>query len=263
MALPFPYRTVLGYCSLTRKQKLLDIEKVLAYDNLGRTHWWLTSKYAVLRDVLETQVQNAKTLSPVLDIGCAGGVFLEQLRSDDRRLYGVDREQQILRASKHRFISFAAADAASLPFRQATFSLVTAIDILEHLGDDLLALREIRRVLKPGGWLLLCVPAFMVLFGKHDRIFGHHRRYSKKDLLIKLEQCGYATQKSSYIQPLFFLPLWVKRKFFSPSDDVWGDFAETKRMGFLLHRLLAFERIPLRYVNFPIGPTLIALSQKR
>lgn len=239
----------------------MDIDRLLAYDQLGRTHFWLTSKYAILIDLVKNHVDTSNDLASMLDIGCAGGAFLEGFESASKRV-GFDRDYRILAGLRDSSIHTVAGDASRLPFQQETFALVSAIDLIEHLEDDLPALEEMYRVLRKGGWLLLCVPAFMALYGKHDTLFGHLRRYKRKQLKERAELAGFVARKTTYIQPLFFFPLWIKRRFFPPSNDALGDFNEISPLNSLFHWMLALEKVPLRYVNFPIGATIIGLFQK-
>ena len=249
-------------CAAWCSRSIMDIDRLLAYDRLGRTHWWLTSKYTVLESMLRYHVNATLPFPCMLDIGCAGGVFLEHFGAICERLFGIDQNHRVLSETKSGAITQVAADARKLPFHNESFPLISAIDIIEHVDDDLAVLREVYRILKPGGWFLVCVPAFMVLFGKHDELFRHLRRYTRRQLTQQVRAAGFSVKKATYIQPLFFFPLLIKRRLFPPSKDVLGDFSKPSRMNGLLHHMLALERFPLRYIDFPIGATLIALCRK-
>jgi len=239
----------------------MDPNRVLAYGRLAETHWWLTGKYVVLADLVRAQVPRGADLSPMLDVGCAGGAFLRRAGGLASHRFGVDRSTETLRACNG--VGVAGGDAVQLPFAQGVFSLVSAIDVLEHLEDDGQAVDELGRVMRPGGWLLLCVPAFPALSGRHDELFGHLRRYTRGPLCRLVEAAGFSVRKATYIEPLFFLPLWVKRRFLPVKDPLMGDLTEPRPwVNRLLHRALAAERFPLRYMSFPIGATLIVVAQK-
>lgn len=241
----------------------METNRLLEYDRLGRTHWWLTSKYVILHDLLCKQVPRGTRLTPMLDVGCASGVFLNKISNLVPQQFGVDYNYDILTHCMDPSVPVTVADAKQLPYRDGSFSLVSAIDILEHLDDDAQALREFHRLLRPGGWLLLCVPAFMALFGKHDELFGHHRRYTRKQLQKRVCTTGFFIKKITYIQPLFFFPLWIKRRFLPVKNNLFGDFSPpSPAVNRILHALLSAERFPLRYISFPIGATLILLAYK-
>lgn len=242
----------------------MEIEKLRLYENLGTTHWWLTSKYSILKDILRTQIPSGTDLNPMLDVGCGGGVFLRNISDVANQQFGTDINYEILSNGKKNTLSETVSDAKQLPYKSESFSLVSVIDILEHVDDDEVAIQELFRVLRTGGWLLISVPAFMALFGEHDKLFGHYRRYSRNEITRKVTASGFHIKKATYIQPLFFLPLLIKRKFLTNKNNLLGDFKTPhKVINGWLHRFVAFELFPLRYIDFPIGATILILAQKR
>src|SRR6185436_716868 len=98
------------------------------------------------------------------------------------------------------------------PYEDGTFDLVTALDVVEHMDDDVAALREMRRVLRPGGRVLLFVPTFMFLWGLQDDVSHHRRRYRLSELGRVLEQAGFEIERSTYANITFFLPILFIRK---------------------------------------------------
>ena len=153
----------------------------------------------------------------------------------------------------------AASSAEALPFESATFDVILLVDVLEHVADEARALGEVSRLLAPGGYAVFSVPAYQFLFGQHDRSFGHLRRYTRPRLVELLGNAGLPVQRATYIQPLFLLPLWVKRKLTKGSHDfgqipVW--------LNTVLYKVLSMERLVLRWFDIPFGPTLIAISRK-
>jgi SAM-dependent methyltransferase len=153
----------------------------------------------------------------------------------------------------------AAGSAEALPFESGTFEVILLVDVLEHVADDSRALGEVSRLLAPGGYAVFSVPAYQFLFGEHDRSFGHLRRYTRPRLVELLSNAGLLVQRATYIQPFFLLPLWVKRKLTKGSHD-FGQIPGW--LNTVLYKLLSMERMVLRYLNFPFGPTLIAIAQK-
>ena len=97
--------------------------------------------------------------------------------------------------------------AEKLPYADELFDLITAFDVVEHLDDDLAGLKEMRRVLRPGGRVLLFVPTFMFLWGLQDDVSNHRRRYRLPELSRILEQAGFEVERTSYANITFFLPI--------------------------------------------------------
>jgi SAM-dependent methyltransferase len=109
-------------------------------------------------------------------------------------------------------VSMTRADAARLPFRSETIDLLLAADVIEHLDDDGAALREFVRVLRPGGHLVLTVPAFRSLWGPQDVVAQHRRRYARAALLALLRDAGASVATCFHFNYLLFAPIWVARK---------------------------------------------------
>jgi SAM-dependent methyltransferase len=103
-------------------------------------------------------------------------------------------------------------DITAMPFQADQFSLVLATDIIEHVDDDLRALREVARVLKPGRTVLITVPAFPSLWGFQDEVSLHKRRYRMKPLLDRIREAGLVPRKSFHFNYLLFGPIWSARQ---------------------------------------------------
>jgi SAM-dependent methyltransferase len=174
-------------------------------------HWW----YAVRREILD-QIVGGLGLDPsrarLLDIGCGTG-GMSFVLSRYGQAIALDRSPSSFseghdRPYTHRIV--AAADRP-LPFADATFDVICALDILEHLADDDAAVRELTRVLKPGGTLIAFVPAFEILWGENDEYSHHLRRYRKGDLARCLSQAGLAVEEQGYFNMVLFFPTLAVR----------------------------------------------------
>ena len=87
-----------------------------------------------------------------------------------------------------------------LPWDGATFDLITCLDVIEHTPDDRLTLRELRRVCKPGGWLLVTVPAYQALWSLHDEANHHYRRYARGTLRAAALEAGWSVRADDVVQ---------------------------------------------------------------
>lgn len=242
----------------------MNLNQLKEYDSLAQKHWWLVSKYNVLVALIQKYVDFGDS-QKILDIGSAGGAFLDRLKPLTPQRYALDINPDILNYLKEKdpTIITQEGEANSIPFPDHFFNVIFFIDVLEHLDDDLGALQEINRILKEDGYMEISVPAFNCLFGTHDTLYGHKRRYTRKELKNKLEESGFVVEKLSYIQPLFFAPLWIKRKIF-PTDTENGDFSETTPwLNSILTKILTMEKDFLNYIDFPIGATLLGVCKKR
>lgn len=245
----------------------MEGEQQQRYYELGKSYWWLAGKYRIIHDVL------LRLLPPggnprLLDLGCGPGNMLDFLAGQGD-VFGSDYSKDALRFCRGRgYERVFRADFHRLPLKAASFDVVTCIDVIEHLKEDRRAIDELYQTIRPGGHLLVSVPAFMTLWGDHDELYGHYRRYSAGELRQKLTDARFEILKLSYFEPLFFVPLWLYRKAKRLRPRQGGiaqkdDFvAFPKALNAVLTEVIAMERFPLRHVSFPFGVTLLAVARR-
>src|SRR5262245_55093392 len=150
-------------------------------------YWWHRGR----RTAVERLVAGcAPREALILDVGCGTGATTLGLRRFGS-VVGLDIGSRALEVARSRGLAVARASAARLPARPATFDLVLALDVLEHLDDDVGAAREMLAALRPGGHLLATVPAYPFLWSRHDEALGHRRRYLRAQLVRTLERAGF------------------------------------------------------------------------
>jgi SAM-dependent methyltransferase len=178
-----------------------------------QSHWWYTGRRKILADFVEAICRRVTDRRPrILDVGCGTGANLLML-SQFGDAEGVDVSEDALAFCRERGLERVKLGAAEeLPYQDGTFDLVTAFDVVEHIDDDLAGLREMRRVLRPGGRVLLFVPAFMFLWGLQDDVSNHRRRYRLPELQRVLEQAGFEIERGTYANITFFLPILMMRQ---------------------------------------------------
>jgi len=246
----------------------MDRDQQQRYYELGRTYWWLSGKYRILHDVVNRYFRPGVSRPRVLDLGCGPGNMLDFLTGQGD-VYGSDFSADALRFCAERGHGrLFRADFHQLPLGSSRFDLITCIDVIEHLADDRRAIHELARILRPGGLLVVSVPAFMSLWGDHDELYGHHRRYRTGEVRERLEAAGLRVRKLSYFEPAFFVPLWLYRNWKKRMVTAGGlaerdDFVKLGMWlnAFLTH-VIAAERFPLRFISFPFGVTLLAVAEK-
>jgi SAM-dependent methyltransferase len=145
--------------------------------------------------------------------------------------------------------------------------LISALDVLEHMDDDMRALEEFHRVLRPEGFLLVTVPAYRFLWSEHDEALMHRRRYVASELHVKLTRSGFRVLKRSYAVFFLFFPIVFYRLFrgLFPKDPLAPRASYVKLPGVLNRLLIVFLRIEagmMGAVNLPWGTSIIVLAQK-
>jgi len=140
-----------------------------------------------------------------------------------------------------------------------------ALDLLEHLDDDVQALREFARLLKPGGSLVLFVPAFNFLWGLQDKVSHHRRRYTAGELEQKLKSVGFSIDRLTYANMFLFPLIWMGRLLLRLSGNrIKGTSENDLHPGWsngLLQAIFAAERPLLHYANLPFGVSLFCIAK--
>src|SRR5947209_7005322 len=167
-------------------------------------HWWYRGRRRIIRTELERL-----PIPPgarVLDAGCGSGRTLEDLSSygdvSGIELNPIAAEQ----ASARGDFEIEIGRVEELPWADASFDLITCLDVLEHTADDRVALLELRRVCKPGGRLLLTVPAYPALWSFHDEVNHHYRRYTRATLRGAAVAAGWQVQRLTSFNGLLLAP---------------------------------------------------------
>ncbi|MGH2898237.1 MAG: class I SAM-dependent methyltransferase, partial [Solirubrobacteraceae bacterium] len=147
-------------------------------------HWWYRGRRAVIEAVLDGSALPPAGFARILDAGCGSGRNMVMLASRGE-VTGIEPAAASLRAARERGAGPVLTGSLDEPLAlaDASFDLAVALDVLEHVQDDRAALRELARVLAPGGRLLVTVPQYGWLWGEHDVLAHHQRRYTRAALL--------------------------------------------------------------------------------
>lgn len=172
-------------------------------------HWWYGGMRAIAAALLD-QVYAGRSDLRVLDAGCGTGANVRFLQRYGT-VTGIDLASEALELAGPRVPGkLARASVLALPFASQSFDLVTSFEVLYHraVPDERIALREAGRVLRPGGRLLLRLPAFEFLRGKHDRAVHGRRRYTADEVQRLLNESGFLCERISYVNSILVpLPL--------------------------------------------------------
>jgi SAM-dependent methyltransferase len=225
-------------------------------------HWW----YRGRRKVLERAIADLRlpAAARILDAGCGSGRNMVELARHGS-VTGIDLSDTSVCLARDRAAGeVVEGSVLDLPFEDDRFDLVVSLDVIEHLEDDLGALRELRRVVAPGGSLLVTVPAYQWLWSGHDEINHHHRRYTRCSLQRVAEQAGSEQVRTTYFNTVL-LPVAIllrlmdrlSRKTTESSVDLW---VPPVPMNWLLERPLALEAAVIGCGGrIPVGLSLLAV----
>ena len=225
-------------------------------------HWWYRGRRKVIERVIDDLHLPAR--ARILDAGCGSGRNMVEFARHGT-VTGVELSDTSAELARERGAGeVIEGSVLEMPFEANSFELAASLDVIEHLDDDLAALRELRRVVAPGGTLLITVPAYQWLWSGHDEINHHHRRYTRRTLQRVGEQAGWQQVRTTYFNSLL-LPAAIllrvldrfSRKTTESSLDLWVPPAP---VNWLLERPLALEAAMIgRGGRIPAGLSLLAV----
>jgi SAM-dependent methyltransferase len=167
-------------------------------------HWWYRGRRRVIRAELDRLPLPAG--ARVLDAGCGSGRTLQEL-VDYGAVSGIELNTDAASLARERELGeVRVGRLEELPWDDATFDLITCLDVIEHVPDDVAALAELWRVCRPGGWLLVTVPAYQALWSRHDEANHHYRRYSRSMLRGAARAGGFQVERVTSFNSLLLAP---------------------------------------------------------
>ena len=241
-------------------------------DQNSESSFWVSSRNRLFKSLVQRYLASiGKT--KFLEIGCGTGDFIKQIyKSDNLEITGSEIYLKGLVYAKKNLpnVDFIQFDVTQGSLGEQ-FNMITAFDVIEHIEDDVLALFNINQMLKEDGVLILSVPQHMSLWSNLDEIVKHKRRYSRRELLDKLEANGFQIERvTSFIFMLFPLMLisrLLDRDRDQSESDQQGLEKRVKFSSFVNATCDIFMRIDewlIRLgVSLPFGGTLVVVARKR
>jgi SAM-dependent methyltransferase len=239
------------------------------------SHWWFASRTRALQTIMDRFLPKTAGFR-LLDVGCGAGNMIHHL-SRYGQVKGVEIDPRPVKMAHQRGYDVDQFDATQpMPFDDNSFDAVTALDVIEHNQDDLAILADSYRVLKPGGHMIITVPALMWLWSHNDDINAHIRRYSAGELKEKLAQSGFRIRRVTY-NNFFIFPMAAALILLRRSAGARPELAShhlsqdeyqvemepaSPPVNAVLTLVGQIEAGLIRGVNLPIGTSLIAVGQK-
>jgi SAM-dependent methyltransferase len=235
-------------------------------ERLETAYWWHRGRRRVVDHLVRDFVPDPAALR-ILDVGCGTGHNMEVLGAFGTAA-GLDSAPEALEAALRRGFGgrVVQGEAEALPFPDASFDLVSALDVFEHLQDDGAGLREVLRILRPGGHLLAAVPALRFLWSEHDEALGHRRRYVASELHQKLNLAGFHVVKRTYAVSFVFPLILAFRLWRGLFPKVGQESASYVMLPAPLNTffawLLEVEARLMRFMSLPLGTSIFVVAQR-
>jgi SAM-dependent methyltransferase len=248
------------------------------------SHWWFVGRRAILEGFMREIVKSFEPRSEsrlqaafandepakagtqnlkILDVGCGTGANLEML-SQFGEAEGVDVSDDALEFCRQKGLKVQKGLAEEMPFADGSFDIVTALDVVEHLDDDVAGLKEMNRVMTDDGRALIFVPAFMWLWGVQDDISNHRIRYTKPQIVERLQKAGFEVERATYANITFFAPVLAGRAIMKltglkPASE---NNINISALNGLFGKIFSAESVWLKRANIPFGVSIVIVARK-
>jgi SAM-dependent methyltransferase len=236
-----------------------------SYTEISETqlgHWWFVGRRSIIRDLISRM--HLPKAAKILEVGCGPGGNLNML-NDFGFIKAFEMSKDAIAMARKQtnncFDIKVGSCPNDIPFEGEKFDLICMFDVLEHIDEDGETLIVLKKLLKDNGKLLITVPAYQWLYGGHDKLLHHKRRYSFNELTIKAKSSGYQVEKLTYFNCILSpiaLAVRVYEKIFSGATPV-GASTPNKLVNNILCCLFKSEKYLLRYLRLPFGISLIGI----
>lgn len=231
---------------------------------LEKKHWWFVGRRRILTEVL-TRVVDLPTEPRILEVGCGTGGNLAMLAQFGQvSALEPDAQARKLAREKGNFDIREGRLPKEIPFKPGGFDLISALDVLEHVDEDAVSLFSLRNYLRPGGWILITVPAYAFLWSAHDENHHHKRRYNKTQLVRIVTEAGFSPVTVTYFNTFLF-PLAASIRLTRNILRLNG-INENLRLipvvNEFLESLFSSERHLIGNISLPVGLSILLLARK-
>lgn len=226
-------------------------------------HWWFAARQKILREFMDQKLRLPDNIK-LLDVGCGTGAILDTF-SKRYDAYGQDVSPQAVEFCRKRGITRVVQGTLDhLPPEYRNFDFITLLDVLEHIDNDRGALRQVYALLNEHGRIFITVPAFPALWGAHDVVTHHKRRYVKQTLTDVVEAAGFTIEYISYFNFFLFPIAWLRRKLsrITGSSDANDMDVPAKPVNAILRSIFEFEKYLVPRLKFPYGLSLMCVARK-
>lgn len=235
-------------------------------------HWWFRWRFDLITK-LAASLKHGDSFR-ILDAGCGTGQMTKELEAIGEA-FGLDSAPEAISYARSRGVGrLVRGSITAPPFANGSFDCVLALDVIEHVDDDMGILTSLYQVIKPGGHLIITVPAFDALWSEHDEINHHRRRYRAPQLRLLIQEAGFDIERVTYCNTVFYLPVLLTRKIKNawrtlsrrrgdehrPLQSDLGDYP--RPINEALFSLMKAETRLMERIDMPFGVSILAVATR-
>jgi SAM-dependent methyltransferase len=259
-----------GYLSFAPDLTGISAFDVHSFKDLGETldnSFWFPPRNRLITWAFKKYFSNVKEY---LEIGCGTGYVLKGISdcNPGMNITGTDIFSEALPTAEERLAgkaNFIQTNALHLPFRDE-FDVIGAFDVIEHIEEDVMAMHELYKALKPGGSVLITVPRHMFLWSDVDTTAHHKRRYGSAEFRRKVEEAGFSITRLFSFGMLTLPIQYLSRKLLLKKSEKHSDVLELNMSpitSFILEKLMDIDQIPIKLgINYPFAGSLVVVAKK-
>lgn len=245
----------------------MEDELYKIYSSVERTHWWCVGRRQFTQYLIRRYFRESRK-PVILDVGCNSGLLVSELQKKGNEVYGIDFSKKAIQFGLSQGVKNLAVGSLAnnkLGCDKKKFDIIMYLDVLEHIKNDCVELKLIDERLTEGGLVIIMVPAFQWLWGRQDDISHHYRRYTRRDLLSKIQvQVGWKILKSTYFNTFLLPPIFLMRKLErNIGRSSYTDFdINNMILNFIFKIVFLIEIFLLRFISIPVGVSLCLVAKK-
>ena len=240
------------------------------YKDVEKWHWWFRGRKRILESVLLSESMDGTHSIRILSVGCGpaeGLKWLVPFAGREGKVVGLDIEPLHAESVSQR-VEFVVGSVEQIPLKAGSFDLVLALDVFEHLENDAESFQEVVRLVKPGGMLLVTLPALPSVWGGQDVVSEHRRRYTKDTLKRLFDEANLSNYRITYFNSFLFplaAGLRLYRRAIGLGNRARSDFEDNKPglVNNFLALVFGLESHLINRVVMPIGLSLVATYKPR
>lgn len=231
---------------------------------LEKTHWLFKVRRKIFFYFIKKYAQPGFR---VFDFGCGSGYLVGELQRLGYNAFGMDFEKEAVDYGANSGVKNLTVGAGDqVGYSSESFDLVMALDVLEHLEDEKPAIKELIRILKPGGKMIITVPAYQWLWGVQDEVSHHFRRYTAGSLMdVFKEFSAISIVRKTYFNTFLFPAIAIVRlfsKWFNVKNRQSDFNIKTGPLDALFYSVFGLESYFLKFINFPTGVSILFILEK-